>query len=301
MTASQCNLLASAENVAMILETADWILLALGAILAIGWPMAALRRGQPVLGIPSQPRPHRMPPEAIFLPVVAYLAAGLLLRPAISAVAGPAATAELEPGVAPVTLADVLSNNLAMAVGAIACLFVGWRYIGDAQCRFIRGSGRVGRQMLEAVAGVLIALALCYATLFVTERGIQFLRPDFVPPQHNVINALRSPDRPAWLPVVLWISVAVVTPVAEECFFRGVLQTALGQVLRQRGLAIVFVGLLFGLAHSQQPQVIPALALFGVILGVLYERHGGLLAPIVAHALFNAKTLLWEFLAPGLN
>jgi membrane protease YdiL (CAAX protease family) len=44
---------------------------------------------------------------------------------------------------------------------------------------------------------------------------------------------------------------------------------------------------------------VPAIALFGLILGLLYERSGSLVGPIVAHALFNAKTMLWESLGGG--
>ena len=45
-----------------------------------------------------------------------------------------------------------------------------------------------------------------------------------------------------------------------------------------------------------QPHVVLPLAVLGVLLGVLYLRTGSLLGPIVLHALFNAKTLLWETL-----
>jgi len=34
-----------------------------------------------------------------------------------------------------------------------------------------------------------------------------------------------------------------------------------------------------------------------LLLGYAYERTGSLLPPMVIHALFNAKTLIWEALA----
>jgi membrane protease YdiL (CAAX protease family) len=61
-------------------------------------------------------------------------------------------------------------------------------------------------------------------------------------------------------------------------------------------MGIAIAAGVFGLAHGSQPQVVPALTLFGVILGLLHRRTGSLIAPIVAHGLFNAKTLLWETL-----
>ena len=57
--------------------------------------------------------------------------------------------------------------------------------------------------------------------------------------------------------------------------------------------------LAFGLAHSQQPQVIPTIAVLGVILGASYERTGSLVPSITIHVLFNSKTLVWEALGAG--
>jgi uncharacterized protein len=47
----------------------------------------------------------------------------------------------------------------------------------------------------------------------------------------------------------------------------------------------------FGLAHFE-PLQLPALILFGVVLGVLAQRTGRLGPGIVAHATFNAVTVL---------
>ncbi|MFH0981968.1 MAG: CPBP family intramembrane glutamic endopeptidase, partial [Planctomycetota bacterium] len=88
-------------------------------------------------------------------------------------------------------------------------------------------------------------------------------------------------------------------PMAEECFFRGMLQTMLLRVLRRRWVAVLAPALLFGMAHLDQPHVVPALTLFGVILGLQYERSGALVGPIALHALFNLKTLIWEWLVSG--
>jgi membrane protease YdiL (CAAX protease family) len=95
---------------------------------------------------------------------------------------------------------------------------------------------------------------------------------------------------------LLRIGAVVVAPVAEECFFRGLLQTTLRNVFGRPWPAVLITACMFGVAHSQQPQVIPTLVLLGVLLGASYERSGSLVAPIVLHCLFNVKTLVWEAL-----
>jgi membrane protease YdiL (CAAX protease family) len=164
---------------------------------------------------------------------------------------------------------------------------------------FVLGDIGLPRGVASGVIGALIAMSICQAVLYLTLRALMVAFPGFSPPEHQVIEVLRSPDRPAWLPVTLWVTVACVTPIAEELFFRGMLQTTLWRVMNSRASVILASGIIFGVAHSDQPQVMPAIALFGCILGFMYERSGSLVPSIVAHALFNTKTLLWEMLGGG--
>jgi membrane protease YdiL (CAAX protease family) len=82
------------------------------------------------------------------------------------------------------------------------------------------------------------------------------------------------------------IVLAVVSGVAEEAFFRGVLQPALGWLP---------ASLIFGLVHLvPKRELLPwtgfALAA-GLVLGALFEATGNLVAPIVAHVGINAVNL----------
>lgn len=99
--------------------------------------------------------------------------------------------------------------------------------------------------------------------------------------------------------VVLVIVLCVLTPIAEEIFFRGLLFRSLHRVA---GLAVSVIGAgaVFGLVHFD-PAPVPAvvvatqlglLALFGVALCLLVHRTGRLAASIVAHAAFNAVTVV---------
>ena len=79
-------------------------------------------------------------------------------------------------------------------------------------------------------------------------------------------------------------------PVIEELFFRGLLFRS----LRRRfgpWPAIVGSAVVFGLAHFELLQL-PALIAFGLVLGFMAEKSGRLGPGIVAHAAFNAATVL---------
>ena len=83
--------------------------------------------------------------------------------------------------------------------------------------------------------------------------------------------------------------VSVVAPVAEEFFFRGYFFTALRS---WRGVwpAAILTGLVFGAIHvgsAPAPFLVP-LAVFGLVLCLLYWRTGSLYPCIALHALNNS-------------
>jgi membrane protease YdiL (CAAX protease family) len=82
------------------------------------------------------------------------------------------------------------------------------------------------------------------------------------------------------------VVLAVASGVAEEAFFRGALQPALGWLL---------ASLVFGLVHfAPRRDLLPwtGFALCaGLVLGALFEFTGNLVAPIVAHVGINAVNL----------
>lgn len=86
------------------------------------------------------------------------------------------------------------------------------------------------------------------------------------------------------------VLVSIFSGVGEEAFFRGALQQEFG---------LVVASLAFGLAHIGPDRRYLAWTVWavfaGFLFGTLYETTGGLLAPMIAHALHNAATfLLWK-------
>jgi membrane protease YdiL (CAAX protease family) len=89
---------------------------------------------------------------------------------------------------------------------------------------------------------------------------------------------------------------ALVVPVAEELYFRGYLLDGARARLGLRA-AVALTAVVFALVHGV-PILIPAYLGFAWLLWIARERSGGLLAPVIAHALNNLVGLLAPASAP---
>lgn len=103
-----------------------------------------------------------------------------------------------------------------------------------------------------------------------------------LPPQRSVEILIKA--GPAGR-VFLYGAAAIGAPIVEEVLFRGVLFAALRNAGWPR-TALVGSALLFGVIHLNLGDALPLVA-FGLLLALLYEQTGSLLAPIAAHIAFN--------------
>jgi membrane protease YdiL (CAAX protease family) len=184
----------------------------------------------------------------------------------------------------------IVANNAAkLATVALACLTVVLLVRGGLRTFGLRGT-TIRWDVLWGVAAYLVIWPICagIAQLFVLLTG--------KPPTHGVLNLLHSGDVPGWGVAALWISAVFVSPIAEEVFFRGVLQTVIRGYADRPWLAIAVASVLFGLMHYTQPQYVVPLALLGLVLGYVYEHTGSLIACILIHILFNSRTMLLDLL-----
>jgi membrane protease YdiL (CAAX protease family) len=85
----------------------------------------------------------------------------------------------------------------------------------------------------------------------------------------------------------------LLAPVAEEVVFRGILYTWVRQLGFPR-LAFGGTAVLFAMVHFNLMSFLPVLGL-ALLLTFLYARTQNLLAPIVAHSLFNALNFVALF------
>jgi len=193
-------------------------------------------------------------------------------------------------------LVPLLAGAAAQIVGAVVCLWIVANEFDGGIPAFLFGrSSREARAGGRPAAAVLIvALTACPALLALTYMLCSPIWPQLVEHAHPTIELLRSGKAPASVIAMLWLGAVVVAPVAEECFFRGVLQNMLRTCFGRRWAGIAATSAVFALVHAGQPATLPAIYLLSVLLGWLYERNANVLSPIIVHALFNARTMLWE-------
>ena len=86
--------------------------------------------------------------------------------------------------------------------------------------------------------------------------------------------------------------VAPLAGVGEELLFRGVLQTKLGEWTTPV-IGLVLASLLFGVAHALSKLYFVFALVVGLFLGWLTLHYNDLVAPIVAHALYDFLALIY--------
>ena len=105
------------------------------------------------------------------------------------------------------------------------------------------------------------------------------------PQEQQAVQTLRIAS--SWLDrVVLGVVTILLAPVAEETLFRGILYPAIKQAGFPK-LAFWLASIAFAAVHLNVMVFVPLLVL-AMFLTVLYEKTDNLLAPITAHAAFNA-------------
>lgn len=101
---------------------------------------------------------------------------------------------------------------------------------------------------------------------------------------------------PRWSTLVFnLILIAVIPAIAEEMFFRGVIQRLLVRITRRGWLAIVIASIIFSLLHGEMLGFFPRLAL-GMVLGLIYYISGNLWYSIAAHFINNGVQVALFFL-----
>jgi membrane protease YdiL (CAAX protease family) len=105
--------------------------------------------------------------------------------------------------------------------------------------------------------------------------AIGFLRPD------PVAFSLRT----LLVTIGTFLGVLWVLAVAEEFFFRGLLQQLLARKLGKQALAIVLASLIFGAAHLPNWKLALLATFAGLFYGQAYSQAGSIRAAMVTHAL----------------
>ena len=142
-----------------------------------------------------------------------------------------------------------------------------------------------------AALGYLASLAFAEITYYIA----WLVSPDYVNLNNQTVQSLLAAD----LPLIL-ITTVVLAPIAEECFFRGLLFRGIYD--RKPIWAWVLSVGLFALGHVASyigmytlPELLVSLLIYipaGIILNVTYRRSGSIISPIIAHAIINLMAAL---------
>jgi membrane protease YdiL (CAAX protease family) len=222
-------------------------------------------------------RPPWAPWEAIPI-AVAAVAASTLASVALVAGFG-------SPG-GPVLLLSAMAFQVALAAFTVA--WIGVRYRGWVPALGLRAARPEREVPLGALLGGGLWLVLNFLVgplVVLVWRAVAGRLPaspnqvpgvDFAPPEIAIGAVL----------------LVVVTPVAEEVFYRGLLFGSLWPRLGT-GWASVISAALFGASHLAGGAVlVPILFAFGMLQAVLFRWRGSLVAPIAAHGAFNLIALV---------
>lgn len=174
-----------------------------------------------------------------------------------------------------------------------------WFWLG---CSFQAGLGALGAGLLwiqgrplEQLLNVelrwfLLGLGAALPLLMffhrvMTSRGGPFW------PIRRVLEEKMRPVMAGWS-ISQLACISLLAGVGEELLFRGAIQGwASARWGEAAGLALASG--LFGAAHSVNRTYAITAAVVGVYLGTLFQVSGGLLSPILTHALYDFLALVW--------
>lgn len=148
----------------------------------------------------------------------------------------------------------------------------------------------VRSDVLTGVVGLLLALPLVMGVSFWTAIiGEAF---GSVPPRfgHDLLKVMVGSESAAarW---ILIVSAVVLAPLLEEFVFRGLVQSGLLSVVKNRWAVVLISSLFFAGIHTVAWQALPGLFVLGVVLGWVYEKRGSLWPGVLIHAGFNAANV----------
>jgi uncharacterized protein len=140
-----------------------------------------------------------------------------------------------------------------------------------------------------------------FAVLVLVVGTIMRFLGDVEPPQQQALDDAAAGGVDMLFAVVLAVLIA---PVLEEVVFRGALHGALRERVGVWPAAVLSSGV-FAAIHleivTSSPAFLLQLFVLGLVFVWLYERTGNLVAPTVAHLVFNAVSISLVYLAPQLE
>ena len=179
----------------------------------------------------------------------------------------------------------------AVLLGTLSFQGVAWAliliFLRQHQVRWRDAFGFHGPRLLRALLMAIIVATVILPVAWLLEKAsvLELTRLGW-PLEDQAAVTLVANTKFLWARVYLGVFAVVLAPAAEEFIFRGMLYPFVKQLGYPR-MAWVGVSFVFALIHLNGAIFFPLFAL-ALVLTWLYEKTDNLLAPITAHALFNA-------------
>lgn len=143
---------------------------------------------------------------------------------------------------------------------------------------------------------IAAAFVLGFALNFVSSIGTSF-----IPFSESVIKKYEETYSYLGMgnPVIEFIDIAIIAPIAEEIAFRGLCYGRMRKVMPM-WLAALVSAVVFGIAHGNLISFTFTVVL-GYIMAVLLEKTGSLYVTIAIHIGFNATSYLVDYLTDKYN
>ena len=166
-----------------------------------------------------------------------------------------------------------------------ALVFI-WRFVREHRMRWRDAFGFSVNWKIAVILGIVVACIFLPVGQVLQLASAELMSrlsvtPEIQPAMRALKNTVTWVDR-----VTLGVVAIGLAPIAEEMLFRGILYPAVKQAGFPR-LALWGTSLLFAAIHWNLATFLPLL-LLAIVLTLLYEKTGNLLAPITGHAVFNA-------------
>jgi len=245
-----------------------WIALLGGALFVVGLVYAAVRQVRVRAYLP--PERYRGPSILLLLGLVIVITNLIALPFASDAAALLMGTGEM----------TLLGTVVILVSTQVALLLVTWLFV--VRPRALVGVPVPGPDTPGAIrSGLVWGLAGWFAATLVSAVVVVVLDLLGIEPVPQAAEQALAVIDP-WVAI---LAIAIIAPIAEEVFFRGV---AFNAWLREGGRRTAYIGssVLFGVIHLNLVAFVP-IVLLGLILAWVYERTRNIVAPIVVHAVFN--------------
>ncbi len=144
--------------------------------------------------------------------------------------------------------------------------------------------------ILRAAGAYIVVYPVCLGLLVAAKY---LLEPWGLNKTHAILEALLQLGTP-WRILGIFAA-AVLAPLAEELYFRGLVQSVLRKWVGRPWLAILLASVFFAVVHPLN--TIPSIFVLSLALGFLYERTGRLTPCILLHCIFNSVSLAMQLTA----